>query len=107
MQVVIFEVVIKEGKQAEYLDIAAQLRPILEGIDGFISVERFQSLSAPEKLLSLSFWRDAEAVANWRKQETHQTAQQKGNSDIFKDYRITVAAVERSYGLTDRAAAPQ
>lgn len=107
MQVVIFEVVIKDGKQPEYLDIAAELRPILEGIDGFISVERFQSLTTPEKLLSLSFWRDEAAVATWRAQNTHQSAQQKGNREVFKDYRITVAEVARSYGLTDREQAPQ
>jgi heme-degrading monooxygenase HmoA len=98
MQVVIFEVVIKSGKQQEYLDIAATLRPILEKIDGFISVERFQSLNTPEKLLSLSFWRDAEALKKWREQETHLQAQEKGRDELFESFNITVAESLRSYG---------
>jgi heme-degrading monooxygenase HmoA len=106
MQVVIFEVIIKEGQKNAYLDIAANLRPLLQKIDGFISIERFQSLSDPEKLLSLSYWRDAEAVKAWRTQSEHRQAQQKGNQDIFRDYRITVANTLRSYGKTDRDAAP-
>jgi heme-degrading monooxygenase HmoA len=106
MQVVIFEVIIKDGEKPAYLDIAAQLRPILLEMDGFISVERFQSLTEPEKLLSLSFWRDEQAVANWRAQSTHRAAQDKGNAEIFRDYKITVANVDRRYGLKDRAGAP-
>jgi heme-degrading monooxygenase HmoA len=98
MQVVIFEVVIKEGKQQEYLDIAATLRPILEKIDGFISVERFQSLNTPEKLLSVSFWRDATALTEWREQHAHLKAQEKGRDELFDSFCITVAESLRSYG---------
>ena len=106
MQIVIFEVVIKDGKHNEYLDIAAKLRPLLEKVDGFISVERFQSLNDPKKLLSLSFWRDSAAVARWRTQSQHMDAQSKGNTDVFSDYKITVANAIRSYGMTERTQAP-
>jgi heme-degrading monooxygenase HmoA len=106
MIAVIFEVWPAEGRTDDYLAIAAALRTELEAIDGFISVERFQSISEPGKLLSLSFWRDDEAVKTWRNQQHHRASQAKGRSGIFADYRLRVAAVARDYGLNDRAAAP-
>ena len=87
--------------------LAAQLRPELEQIDGFISVERFQSLTQEGKILSLSFWRDEEAVARWRSHAQHRKAQRAGRTGVFKNYRLRVAAVMRDYGLEDRAEAPQ
>jgi heme-degrading monooxygenase HmoA len=106
MIAVIFEVWPAEGRKDDYLAIAAALRTELEAIDGFISVERFQSITEPGKLLSLSFWRDDEAVKTWRNQQHHRASQAKGRSGIFADYRLRVAAVARDYGLKDRAAAP-
>jgi heme-degrading monooxygenase HmoA len=106
MIAVIFEVWPREGKKDEYLDIAASLRPILEKMDGFISVERFASLTDPTKLLSLSFWRDEEAVAGWRRVEPHRTAQRAGRTEVFRDYRLRVAAVVRDYGMSERDQAP-
>src|SRR5437763_12930119 len=99
MYAVIFEVEPEPERSQNYLDIAAQLRPELEQIDGFISVERFQSLTQPGKILSLSFWRDEEAVARWRRQEQHRQAQRAGRTGIFSNYRLRVAAVLRDYGL--------
>jgi heme-degrading monooxygenase HmoA len=107
MYAVIFEVQPKLGRKQDYLDIAASLKPELEKIDGFISVERFQSLNNEAKILSLSFWRDAEAVQRWREHDRHRRAQAKGRSDVFADYRISVVAVVRQYGMFDRAQAPQ
>jgi heme-degrading monooxygenase HmoA len=106
MIAVIFEVVPAPGQKDAYLDMAARLRPLLEKIDGFISVERFQSLTTPGKILSLSFWRDEEAVRAWRNLEQHRGAQSAGRSAIFADYRLRVAHVLRDYGLNDRAQAP-
>jgi len=88
-------------------DLAAELKPQLEQTDGFISVERFQSLVDPDKLLSLSFWRDEEAIANWRRHAEHRRAQADGRSGIFRDYRLRIAGVIRDYGLEDRAQAPE
>ena len=107
MIAVIFEVEVAEGRQSDYLDIAAELKPMLDEIDGFISVERFQSLTNPDKLLSLSFFRDEEAVAQWRALSTHRAAQSKGRAGVFRDYRLKVAHVLRDYGMTDRAEAPE
>jgi heme-degrading monooxygenase HmoA len=107
MYVVIFEVQPKPGRRQEYLDIAAALRPELEKIDGFISVERFASLTNEGKLLSLSFWRDEASVVRWREHARHHRAQAKGRAEIFADYRIRVAAVARDYGLLERSEAPQ
>ena len=107
MYAVIFEVQPKPGRKQDYLDIAAALKPELEKIDGFISVERFQSLSNDAKILSLSFWRDAEAVQRWREHDRHQRAQAKGRTDVFADYRISVVEMIRQYGMFDRAQAPQ
>jgi heme-degrading monooxygenase HmoA len=106
MFAVIFEVQPKPGRRQDYLDIAAALRSDLEKIDGFISVERFESLGGDGKVLSLSFWRDAAAVERWRAHERHRRAQAKGRSELFADYRITVAEVARQYGLEDRKQAP-
>ncbi|GGC71287.1 antibiotic biosynthesis monooxygenase family protein [Chelatococcus reniformis] len=106
MIAVIFEVVPREGERERYLDMAAALRPELEAIDGFISVERFESLAMPGKLLSLSFWRDEAAVAAWRNRSAHRAAQAKGRGGVFADYRLRVATVMRDYGLTRRADAP-
>jgi heme-degrading monooxygenase HmoA len=107
MHAVIFEVEPRPGRQVDYLDIAAALRPELEKIDGFISIERFESLSRKGKLLSLSFWRDADAVKRWREHGEHRVAQEKGRGEIFADYRISVVSVERQYGMFDRKEAPQ
>ena len=106
MIAIIFEVTPKEGKTDPYLDMAAQMRPLAEGIDGFISVERFQSITNPGKLLSLSFWRDEAAVEEWRKLAAHRRAQQAGRNDFFSDYRLRVAHVMRDYGMFERDEAP-
>jgi heme-degrading monooxygenase HmoA len=107
MIAVIFEVWPKPEHKGEYLDIAAQLRPILESIDGFISVERFESLTEKGKILSLSFFRDEEAVAAWRNVAEHRKSQGKGRARIFDNYRLRIAGVIRDYGMNDRAQAPK
>lgn len=106
MIAVIFEVVPAPGRKQEYLDLAASLRPELEKMDGFISIERFESLTNKEKVLSLSIWRDEDAVKRWRQLEGHRAAQAKGRGGIFADYRLRVAAVIRDYGKFDRKQAP-
>ena len=106
MIAVIFEVWPKSGRADDYLDIAAELRPLLDGIDGFISIERFISMADPAKYLSLSFWRDEDAVAEWRNRIEHRRAQSRGRGDIFADYRLRIAAVARDYGMTERDQAP-
>jgi heme-degrading monooxygenase HmoA len=106
MIAVIFEVWPADGHMQEYLDIAGSLRPMLDDIDGFISIERFASLSEPGKILSLSFWRDEQAVETWRQLDQHRTAQTRGREYVFKDYRLRVAAVLRDYGMVDRLEAP-
>jgi heme-degrading monooxygenase HmoA len=106
MIAVIFELTPAGGYRQEYLDIAAQLRPLLDGVDGFISIERFESLTAPGKILSLSFWRDEDAVAQWRNMEWHRIAQARGRATVFDDYRLRVASVSRDYGMREREQAP-
>ena len=106
MIAVVFEVWPAEGERQHYLDLAAALRSDLEGMDGFVSVERFQSLTDPGKLLSLSFWRDEEAVRAWRNRPPHRATQAKGRAGVFADYRLRVAAVLRDYGMAERAEAP-
>jgi heme-degrading monooxygenase HmoA len=107
MYAVIFEVEPQPGRVDDYLDLAAQLRPELEKIDGFLSIERFRSLTRDGRILSLSFWRDEAAIARWRQLEQHREAQIAGRTGIFRDYRLRVAAVVRDYGLHDRDQAPQ
>lgn len=107
MIAVIFEVRPKPEQRQTYLDIAAMLRPQLEKIDGFISIERFESLTEPGKILSLSFFRDEAAVAAWRNIEAHRQAQAKGRAQVFADYRLRIAGVMRDYGMQDRAQAPR
>ncbi|HEY7944629.1 MAG TPA: antibiotic biosynthesis monooxygenase [Casimicrobiaceae bacterium] len=106
MIAVIFEVVPNRDQRQAYLDAAAALRPHLEKIDGFISIERFESLANPGKILSLSYWRDDDAVRRWRNLEPHRRTQAAGRQHIFQDYRLRVAQVLRDYGMTDRAQAP-
>ncbi|HEX3882316.1 MAG TPA: antibiotic biosynthesis monooxygenase [Stellaceae bacterium] len=107
MYAVIFEVVPAEGRFDDYLALAAELRPELDKIDGFISIERFESLSRKGKLVSLSFWRDEEAVVRWRQHEQHHQAQLAGRAGILADYRLRVAAIVRDYGMDEREEAPQ
>lgn len=106
MIAVIFEVWPAEGERQHYLDLAAALRAELVQMDGFISIERFESLTEPGKLLSLSFWRDEEAVAAWRNREGHRATQAKGRAGVFHDYRLRVAHVLRDYGMHAREEAP-
>jgi len=105
---VIFEVEPRRGRRKAYLDLAGALMAELQEIEGFVSIERFESLSQPGKLLSLSFWRDEAAVVRWRNVEAHRAAQAQaqGRSAIFADYRLRIASVVRDYGLRDRAEAP-
>ena len=106
MIAVIFEVFPENGKKEEYFKIAETLSPILKKMDGFISIERFQSLSDEGKILSLSFWRDEESIQRWRNVEMHRWAQSKGRESVFKDYRLRIAAISRDYGMFDRKEAP-
>lgn len=106
MIAVIFEVLPSVEGRPAYLEHAARLKPMLEQMDGFISVERFQSLSDPDKLLSLSFWRDEEAVRGWREHGGHRVAQAAGRGGVFDDYRLRVAAVVRDYGMFERGEVP-
>ena len=107
MIAVIFEVSLGEGRVEEYLDIAGKLKPQLEQIDGFISIERFSSFNEEGKVLSLSFWRDEKAIEQWRNLETHRHAQEKGRGGVFHDYRLRVANVNRDYGMNSRDQAPK
>jgi heme-degrading monooxygenase HmoA len=102
MMVVVFQVTMRAGRTQDYFDLAAALRPELEQIDGFLSVERFQSLAEPGKYVSLSFWRDEAAIEAWRTQRRHQAAQARGTREIFADFRISVAEIVRDYRLADR-----
>lgn len=106
MHVVIFEVVPADGQKDRYLDIAAEMRSLVAGIDGFISVERFESLTTPGKLLSLSFWRDEAAIEEWRALERHRRAQKMGRKVLFREYRLSVADVARQYSESERDQAP-
>ncbi len=106
MHAVIFEVWPKSEAREDYLGIAADLKEVLQEVDGFISVERFESLTVPGKILSLSFWRDEDAIARWRALSVHRRAQSKGRNNLFDDYRLRVLSVVRDYGMTDRAEAP-
>lgn len=106
MIAVIFELTPAEGRRQEYLDLAAGLRAELDQADGFISIERYESLTRPGSFVSLSFWRDEEAVRRWRNVQLHREAQAKGRGGIFSAYRLRVAGVTRDYSLADRAEAP-
>lgn len=106
MIAVIFEVWPRDGSRQAYLDVAAQLRPLLDEIDGFLSIERFESLSEPGKILSLSIFRDEQAVERWRQLEKHRAAQSYGREKVFKDYRLRIAGVIRDYGMFERDQAP-
>lgn len=106
MIAVIFEVTPSADGRDRYLELAAELKPLLQEINGFLSIERFQSLTDPGKLLSLSFWRDEAAVQAWRRLEAHRQAQSEGRAGVFADYRLRVAAVLRDYGMQARDEAP-
>jgi heme-degrading monooxygenase HmoA len=105
MIAVIFEVA--PANRDAYFRIAGELRPLLDEIDGFISIERFQSLSDESRVLSLSFWRDEDAIARWRNLEAHRAAQTAGRAEVFRDYRLRVAQVVRDYGMSERDEAPE
>lgn len=106
MIAVIFEVFPAEGQKDAYLDMAAEMRPLVEEIDGFISVERFESLTTPGKLLSISFFEDEDALDAWRRLTAHRKAQSAGRGRLFSDYRLRVSHVLRDYGMHERAEAP-
>ncbi len=106
MIAVIFETTPRDGRKEAYLEAAARLKPLLREIDGFVSIERFESLAQPGRILSLSFWRDEASVARWRNMDAHRATQAAGRSNILADYRLRVAHVIRDYGMNDRAQAP-
>lgn len=107
MIAVIFEVEPAAGRRGAYLDLAAALAPRLQEVDGFVSVERFESLGRPGRILSLSFWRDEQALAAWRRLDAHRAAQARGRKGVFADYRLRVASVIRDYGMDARGQAPE
>ena len=103
---VIFEVWPHPDHRAGYLDWAAELKPELLKMEGFVSIERFQSLTDPDKLLSLQFWRDEACLAAWRNLEAHRAAQSAGRKTMFKEYRLRIGEVIRDYALNEREQAP-
>lgn len=107
MIAVIFEVRPAPGRRSDYLELAAAMRSMVDEIDGFISVERFESISDPNRILSLSFFDDEAAIAQWRNLSAHRNAQAKGRDCVFEDYRLRVASVIRDYGMIDREQAPE
>ncbi len=107
MIAVIFEVTPAEGRADDYFSMAMSMKADVEAADGFISVERFESVTSPGKFVSLSFWRDEEALMNWRRHGRHRTMQKAGRAGVFADYRLRVAAVVRDYGMTERGEAPE
>ncbi|WP_020177507.1 antibiotic biosynthesis monooxygenase [Methylopila sp. M107] len=107
MIAVIFEVIPAEGRAADYFSMATQLKADVEQADGFISVERFESVTQPGKFVSLSFWRDEAALQAWRAHGRHQIAQKAGRAGVFADYRLRVSSVIRDYGMSERAEAPE
>ena len=107
MIAVIFEVTPKDGQKSHYLDIAATMRPIVEQAEGFISVERFQSLTNPEKLLSISFFEDEATIDRWRNTAAHRSVQSKSRAEIFADYHLRICHVIRDYGMFNRDQAPK
>lgn len=107
MIAVLFEAWPAPGRTGQYLDLAAALRPELDQLDGFLSIERFESLSQPGKLLSLSVWRDEQAVAAWRNRPAHRETQAAGRNGVFRDYRLRIAEVNRDYGMRHQTEAPQ
>ena len=106
MIAVIFEVEPAAGRAKDYLDMAADLRPLLDGVSGFVSIERFESLATRGRYLSLSFWRDEAAVTQWRRMDAHRAAQASGRGGVLAGYRLRVASIVRDYGMTERAEAP-
>jgi len=106
MIAVLFEAWPAPGEDETYLDLAAALRPELDHVEGFLGIERFRSLADPDKLLSLSWWRDEAAIAAWRNLPAHRATQARGRAGVFADYRLRIAEVVRDYGLKDRAEAP-
>ncbi len=106
MIAVIFELRLAEGQRDTYLNLAARLREELSKVEGFLSIERFQSITDPGKMVSISFWENEEALTQWRQIEMHRAAQAAGRRNIFTDYRLRVAEVSRDYTLTDREQAP-
>lgn len=107
MIAVIFEFTPADGRTQDYFDLVAQLKPELEQAEGFVSLERFESLTTTGKFVSLQFWRDEESVRKWRNVQLHRRAQARGRAGIFKDYRLRVASVVRDYTQDDRAQAPR
>lgn len=107
MIAVIFEFTPAEGRMPDYFELVAQLKPELDRADGFISLERFESIATPGKYVSLQFWRDEESVAKWRNVQLHRQAQAKGRGGIIADYRLRIATVSRDYTREDRAQAPK
>jgi heme-degrading monooxygenase HmoA len=106
MIAVIFEFTPAPGKTEDYFALGAALKAEVENFDGFISIERFQSVNTPGKFVSLSFWRDETALTAWRNRQSHRAAQARGRGDVFSDYRLRVASVMRDYGMHERAGAP-
>lgn len=106
MIAVIFEVTPTENGKERYFEIAGDLKSLLSEMDGFISIERFQSITNPSRYLSLSFWRDEDSVRLWRNQIDHREAQREGKNSLFQDYRLRVANVLRDYGMDDRQQSP-
>ena len=107
MIAVIFELTPKEGKFQDYYDLALGLGEEVRKFDGFISIERFESINNKGKFVSLSFWRDEEAVRRWRNMQKHREAQARGRASIFKSYRLRIASVIRDYEMDKREQAPE
>ncbi len=106
MVAVIFEFTPAPGRFPDYMALVEQLKPELARAEGFISLERFESITSPGTFVSLQFWRDEESVRRWRTLQKHRDAQKQGRAGIFAAYRLRIAAVSRDYGMDDRVETP-
>jgi heme-degrading monooxygenase HmoA len=107
MFAVIFEVEPRTERFDDYLELAKQLRPKLEAIDGFIDIDRLESKRTSGRLLSFSTWRNEKAVIRWRTQGQHHAAQERGRAEIFRDYRLRVGEVTADSAAPTGAALDQ
>src|SRR5688500_8008896 len=107
MIAVIFEFTPAEGRFKDYMALVDTLREDLAKAEGFISLERFESITNRGKFVSLQFWRDDECVRKWRNLQKHREAQKQGRSSIFKSYRLRIASVIRDYEMDRRDQAPE
>ncbi len=95
--VTIFTSVRTDGDEAAYQAMAEDMFELVAEQDGFLGYENFSSDDG--KHVTIAYFRDEEAILNWKRVAEHREAQRLGREKWYQSFTLRIATVTRAYGF--------